>query len=163
MGVKINIIVAMDAENGIGVNNSLPWSLKEDLAHFKKTTMGAPIIMGRKTYDSIGYPLPGRRNIVVTRNLSLEIAGVETVNTIIGACDIASGSGSDDVYIIGGAEIFLEALSLADALIVTKIGGTYDCDTFFPTIDLHMWSEVSREDCVSASGIRYSILKYNKL
>jgi dihydrofolate reductase len=162
MSKRINIIVAMDAARGIGVNNTLPWNLKEDLAHFKRTTMSAPIIMGRKTYDSIGRPLPGRDNIVVSRNRDIQIPGVKITTSIIGACMDAANSPHPEVFIIGGANIFEQSLDLADRIIVTKIHDIFHCDTFFPSIDMRTWIEKEKNDYTSESGISYSIHIYDK-
>ena len=139
---QLTIIVAIDAENGIGVCNTLPWRLPEDLAHFKRTTSGHPIIMGRKTFDSIGRPLPNRRNIVITRNPAWSQAGVECVASLQEAAALVAGS---DAFIIGGAQIYTEALPLATRLIVTEIHQRFECDAFFPAIDPQQWQETARE------------------
>jgi dihydrofolate reductase len=157
---RITFIVAMDRQRGIGINNRLPWHLPEDLAHFKRTTTGHPIIMGRKTYESIGRPLPNRRNIVVTRNASWRAEGVETAASPQAACDlIAEG---EQAFIIGGAELFAQTLALADCLIVTEIDGVYPCDTFFPEINSDQWKETDRQAYHSAaSGLAYEIVIYH--
>lgn len=142
------VIVAIDSAGGIGINNTLPWRLPADLAHFKRTTSGHPIIMGRKTFDSIGHPLPNRRNIVVTRNLEWSHSGVESVSSLKEAAQLVAGS---DAYIIGGAEIYAQALPLAQRLIITEINRRFDCDTFFPTIDDQQWQAVAREPQHDAS------------
>jgi dihydrofolate reductase len=140
---QIHIIVAMDAHNGIGINNTLPWRLPEDLAHFKRLTTGHPIIMGRKTFDSIGRPLPNRRNIVITRNAEWRHDDVEAVGSVQAAIALLDGQ---DGYIIGGAEIYHQALPLTDQLIVTQIKKTFNCDAFFPAIDPAVWQEAAREE-----------------
>src|SRR5436190_13135302 len=104
------IIVATDRARGIGINNALPWHLPEDLAHFKRTTSGHPIIMGRKTFDSIGRPLPNRRNIVVTRNANWQHEGIEAVTSLAAAAGLV---GEAESFIIGGAQLYAEALPLA--------------------------------------------------
>src|SRR4051812_1659914 len=139
---QIHIIVATDAQRGIGVNNTLPWRLPEDLAHFKRLTSGHPIIMGRKTFDSIGRPLPNRRNIVITRNPDWRHDGVESAGSLAAAIALA---GDTPLYIIGRAQIFADALPLAARLIATEIGKTFDCDPFFPPLDPQQWQEVARE------------------
>ncbi len=139
---QIHIIVAMDAQRGIGINNTLPWRLPEDMAHFKRLTTGHPIIMGRKTFESIGRPLPTRRNIVITRNPDWRHDGVEAVGSVQGALALLAGQ---DAYIIGGAEIYQQALPLADSLIITQISKTFACDAFFPEIDPALWQEAARE------------------
>ncbi|OYO29052.1 dihydrofolate reductase [Janthinobacterium sp. PC23-8] len=152
----LTIIVATDQQGGIGVNNTLPWKLPEDLAHFKRATTGHPIIMGRKTFDSIGRPLPNRRNIVITRNTDWCHEGVEAVGSVAAAIALLDGAQG---FVIGGAEIYRQALALTDRLIITEIGGTYDCDAFFPAIDRTDWAETAREDHVSAaSGLHYAFV-----
>ena len=158
---QLTIIVAIDAENGIGVCNTLPWRLPEDLAHFKRTTSGHPIIMGRKTFDSIGRPLPNRRNIVITRNPDWQHAGVETAASIAAATQLC---GDTEVFIIGGGQIFAEILPFADRLIVTEIAKTFGCDTFFPQIDLQQWQECAREQHHSEQNkFDYAFVTYEKI
>ncbi|NYE60366.1 dihydrofolate reductase [Duganella sp. 1224] len=153
---KLTIIVATDAQRGIGINNTLPWKLPEDLAHFKRTTTGHPIIMGRKTFDSIGRPLPNRRNIIVTRNDKWSHDGVEAVGSLDAAIALLDGA---EGYVIGGAEIYRQSLPLADQLIITQIDHTFDCDAFFPEIDAAAWQETAREAHVSeASGLHYAFV-----
>jgi dihydrofolate reductase len=155
------IVVAIDAQRGIGLDNALPWHLPEDLAHFKRTTMGHPIIMGRKTFDSIGRPLPNRRNIVITRNPAWRHEGVEAVPSLQAALELVGGV---QTYIIGGAQIFAEALPLTDRLIVTEIHSTFGCDTFFPEIDPQQWKEVAREQHHSDKhGFDYAFVAYRRV
>lgn len=142
MKPHLTIVVAIDARRGIGVNNQLPWHLPEDLAHFKRTTLGHPVIMGRKTFDSIGRPLPNRRNIVITRDANWRHDGTEAARSLEAALALANGG---NIMVIGGAQIFEEALPLTDRLVVTEIDKTFDCDTFFPAIDPGQWKEVARE------------------
>ncbi|MES3023479.1 MAG: dihydrofolate reductase [Pseudomonadota bacterium] len=142
MNQQLTIVVAIDAERGIGVNNTLPWRLPEDLAHFKRVTSGHPIIMGRKTFDSIGRPLPNRRNIVITRNPTWRHDGVEAVGSLDAAIALV---GKAQAFIIGGAQIFAESMELAGRMIVTEIDHTFACDTFFPAIDASAWLETARE------------------
>ncbi|MDQ2988311.1 MAG: dihydrofolate reductase, partial [Pseudomonadota bacterium] len=156
----ITLIVAIDAERGIGVDNTLPWRLPEDLAHFKRVTSGHPIIMGRKTFDSIGRPLPNRRNIVVTRNGAWRHDGVDAVASLADAVALA---GAGDAFIIGGAQVFAESMDLADRLIVTEIDHTFACDTFFPPLEPGVWRETARERHHSdANGFDYSFVTYTK-
>src|SRR5476649_707740 len=114
----LTIIVATDQQGGIGINNTLPWRLPEDLAHFKRLTSGHPIIMGRKTFDSIGRALPNRRNIVITRNLDWRHEGIESAGSLDAAIAL---TGEEEAFIIGGAKIYADALPRADKLIVTEI------------------------------------------
>jgi len=156
----LTLIVAIDANNGIGINNQLPWHLPEDLAHFKRTTSGHPIIMGRKTFDSIGRPLPNRRNIVVTRNADWRHEGVEAVTSIEAAKALV---GDAQAFIIGGGQIFADTLAEAERLIVTKIDKAFDCDAFFPAIDPAQWREVAREAHHSeASGFDFAYITYDR-
>lgn len=156
---KLSIIVATDKNGGIGINNQLPWHLPEDLAHFKNTTSGHPIIMGRKTYDSIGRPLPKRRNIVISRNAEWNQTGVETVNSIEQALSLL---GENDAFVIGGAQIYQQALSVASQLIVTEIQAEYACDAFFPAIDPYVWEEKMRQSYISSNNLAYDIVVYSK-
>eukprot|EP01030_Chromulinospumella_sphaerica_P019590 gene19590-19484_t len=135
---QLTIIVATDAQRGIGINNTLPWKLPEDLAHFKRTTSGHPIIMGRKTFDSIGRPLPNRRNIVVTRNPAWQHEGVEVVTSVEQAIALLDGA---EGFVIGGAEIYRQTLPVASRLIITEIAAVFDCDAFFPEPDATVWPE----------------------
>jgi dihydrofolate reductase len=159
MAKHITLVVAMDAQRGIGVDNQLPWHLPEDLAHFKRVTLDRPIIMGRKTFDSIGRPLPKRRNIVVTRNRAWSHAGVDATASLQEAIALA---GDDDASIIGGAQIFNEAMPLADRMIVTHIDAVYRCDTFFPEIDAAVWTVTAREEHRSADGLAYAFVTYER-
>ena len=156
---KLSIIVATDKKRGIGINNQLPWHLPEDLAHFKNTTSGHPIIMGRKTYDSIGRPLPKRRNIVISRNSEWNQNGVETVNSIEQALALLN---EEQAFVIGGAQIYAQALPLAECLIVTEIQAEYACDAFFPSIDPQVWEESSRQSFISSNNLAYDIVIYLK-
>jgi len=161
MAQHLTIVVAMDAQRGIGVDNTLPWHLPEDLAHFKRVTLGSPIIMGRKTFDSIGRPLPGRRNIVVTRNTDWRHDGVETAQSLEQAIALA---GTESASIIGGAQVFADALERADRMIVTHIDKTFRCDTFFPRIDTAQWTAVSSEPQRSASeGVEFAFVTYDRV
>jgi len=159
MSKQLTLVVAMDAQRGIGVDNKLPWHLPEDLAHFKRVTLGHPIIMGRKTFDSIGRPLPKRRNIVVTRNAGWSHEGVEAAGSLEQAVALA---GDEPASIIGGAQIFKESMASADRMIVTHIDGVYRCDTFFPEIDPAQWVETAREDHRSEEGVAFSFVTYER-
>jgi dihydrofolate reductase len=159
--MSITLIVALDANRGIGINNTLPWHLPEDLAHFKRTTLNHPILMGRKTFDSIGRALPKRRNIVITRNPDWQHEGVETALSLAAAIALV---GDAELFIIGGAQIFTEALPYADKLIVTEIDKIFNCDTFFPPIAQKQWQEVAREEYYSTQNeCNYAFVTYSKL
>ncbi|MDN2709776.1 dihydrofolate reductase [Janthinobacterium sp. SUN118] len=152
----LTIVVATDKQGGIGIDNTLPWKLPEDLAHFKRLTTGHPILMGRKTFDSIGRPLPNRRNIVITRNAAWRHDGVEAVGSLDEAIALLDGAQG---YVIGGAEIYKQSLPLAQRLVVTEIGQTFACDAFFPAIDHTVWQETAREAHVSeTSGLPYAFV-----
>jgi dihydrofolate reductase len=159
MAKPLTLVVAMDAQRGIGVDNKLPWHIPEDLAHFKRVTLGQPIIMGRKTFDSIGRPLPGRRNIVVTRNTDWRHDGIETAGSLEEAVRLA---GDGAASIIGGAQIFGEALPVASRMIVTHIDGIWQCDTFFPAIDDARWTVTERRPGTSADGTTFTFVTYER-
>jgi dihydrofolate reductase len=160
MQAALTIIVAFDRQRGIGIANQLPWHLPEDLAHFKRMTTGHPIVMGRKTYESIGRPLPNRRNIVITRNPDWRADGVEAAASIEDALRLLNGT---PAFLIGGAQIFEQALGAADRMIVTEIDKNFDCDTFFPPIDAARWEETSRERHHSeANGCGYAFVTYRR-
>ncbi len=132
LAVHVTLIAGV-AQNGvIGRNNQLPWRLAEDLQFFKQATLGHPIVMGRKTYQSIGRPLPGRRNLVVTRDLQNAIEGVELCPSLENA--LTRCAPADEVFVIGGAGLFSEALRWADRLLITEIDRCYEGDTYFPSI-----------------------------
>jgi len=157
---NLTIIVATDASNGIGINNALPWHLPEDLAHFKRLTSGHPIIMGRKTFDSIGRPLPNRRNIVISRNAEWRHEGVERAGSLQEALGLVADTGQ--AFIIGGGQIFEQAMPLVDKLVITRIDRTYECDAFFPALPAGQWREAAREDHVSAAGLPYAFITYHR-
>lgn len=145
---KIVLVVAI-AENGaIGMDGGLPWKLSSDMAFFKQHTMGKPIIMGRKTFQSIGRPLPGRTNIVVSRQTGYQPDGVIVVNSLEAALDhgrtIALADKVDEVAVIGGAQIYAQAMDVADRLYVTHVRAAPEGDTFFGEIDRAVWTEVAR-------------------
>jgi dihydrofolate reductase len=160
MAPPLTIVVAVDRQNGIGRNNQLPWRLPEDLAHFKRTTMGHPVIMGRKTFDSIGRVLPNRRNIVITRNQEWHHEGVETVDSLKAALHLLDDT---PACVIGGAQIFVQALPLTERLVVTHIDQTFDCDTFFPAIDPAQWKATEREEHHSeTNGFDFAFVVYQR-
>ena len=158
----ISLLVAHDPDRVIGKENQLPWHIPEDLAYFKKMSMGKGIVMGRKTFESIGRPLPGRLNIVVTRNEDFQSEGVTVVHTLADAIEKAQAF-HDEVVIIGGAEIFRLAIGIADRMYVTIIQKHFEGDTFFPPYgDEWKLTSVS-EDYQWADGTPYSFLVYEKL
>ena len=164
--MKLSMIVAV-AENGvIGRNNALPWYLPNDLKYFKQTTKGKPVIMGRKTYESIGKPLPGRTNIVITRQADYQPEGVKVVNSVEAARELAESvcliDGQEEAMIMGGAEIYTLALPHTDRLYLTEVHADVEGDAFFPEYDKSLWQEVARED-FAAEGpnpYNYSFVVY---
>ena len=144
-------VMAAVADNGvIGNDNALPWHLPEDLRYFKSVTMRKPIIMGRKTFESIGRPLPGRTNIVITRNKAMQCEGVEVVHSLDEALELALGialsDDADEVVVIGGEQIYRVAIPVADRLYLTEVHANVDGDAVLPDIDWSRWHEVSRAD-----------------
>jgi dihydrofolate reductase len=140
----VSIIVATDEQGGIGRDGELPWRLPEDLKRFKALTLGKPVVMGRKTWDSIGKPLPGRQNIVVTRQPGLLIPGATVVDSLQAA--FAAAGEAAEICVIGGAEIYRLALPYASLVHLTRVHATVKADTQFPPLDGALWEEVARED-----------------
>ncbi|MGE7878546.1 dihydrofolate reductase [Peribacillus muralis] len=138
----ISLIVAMDENRVIGNDNRLPWHLPADLQYFKKVTLGHPIVMGRKTFESIGRVLPGRENVIVTRNQDFQALGCVVLHDVL-KIKMYADKRDDEVFVIGGAEIFKEVLPFADRLYITEIHETFEGDTFFPAIDENEWQKVS--------------------
>lgn len=161
MKPTINIIVAKAENNVIGNKNQLIWHLPNDLKRFKQLTTGHPIIMGRKTFESIGKPLPNRTNIVITRNTVWTAEGIVTVHSLEDAIQLASRSDSE-IFIIGGGNIYQQALKLADVLEVTEVHQDFDGDAHFPEIDLNQWQETFREKHPTDEkhSIEYSFVTY---
>ena len=147
--MKIALIVAASQNHVIGLDNQLPWHLPEDLQYFKAVTMGKPILMGRKTYDSIGRPLPGRVNIVLTRDKNWTAQGVEVVNDLdaaIAASDKAcKDADADELMIIGGEQIYRKFLPVASKLYLTKVEAEIEGDAYFPAIDSTQWQQVAEK------------------
>jgi len=140
---RISIIVAMAKNRTIGINNTLPWRCPEDLKHFKALTMGHHMIMGRKTFDSIGKPLSGRTTVVVTRNTALQIDGCIMAHSLQQAIDACAGD--SEIFVVGGADLYAQALPLANTLYVTEIQQDVAGDAHFPLFDKKHWREVARE------------------
>ncbi len=149
----------MNKDRVIGVNNQLPWHIPEDLAYFKKTTLGKPIIMGRKTFESIGRVLPGRKNIVITRNTCWSHVGVEVVSSIDEALTLVESQ--DEVCIIGGGEVFKQTLAIASCLHITIVDIAVDNpNAFFPEIEANQWQRVSHQEIIAKNGIKCSFNEY---
>lgn len=146
---RITLVAAMAKNRVIGANNTLPWRLPEDLRHFKALTMGHPVIMGRKTFESIGKALPGRTNIVVTRSPAFAAEGCIIVDSPASA--LATCGGGGEAFVIGGAEMYRALLDRADCMHLTEIGCEFDGDAWFPEFDRSEWREISREQVTGAS------------
>ena len=160
--MNINMIFARSANGVIGLNNAMPWHLPEDLAHFKKLTLGCPVVMGRKTWDSLPTkfrPLPRRSNVVVTRQPDWQAPGAQAAGSLQDALNLCIGE--TDVWIIGGAQIYAQAEPLASRIEVTHIDKTYDGDAFAPTLSRH-WKVSHQEDHESTNGLNFSFISYIK-
>ncbi|WP_397540309.1 dihydrofolate reductase [Rummeliibacillus pycnus] len=157
----ISLIVAHDINRVMGINNELPWHLPGDLAYFKKTTMGKPMIMGRKTFESIGKALPGRTNIVITRDPDYKRDGIVVVHSFDEALEVAKKE-NKEIMIIGGEQIFRLALPIADRLYVTKIQHSYQGDTYFPEYGSEWKVASESEEFETEDQVKFSYLIYNK-
>lgn len=157
----LSLIAAMAKNRIIGRDNQLPWRLPEDLRYFKATTLGKPVIMGRKTWESLGRPLPGRRNLVVTRNGDYVAAGGETVPSLEAA--VAAVASEEEAFIIGGAELYRQALQYADRLYLTEIEQEFAGDASFPELEPGRWREVSRNRQTAESGLEFAFVVYQHL
>ena len=160
--MKLSLIVAMATNHTIGLNNKMPWHLSADLKKFKQITMGHPIIMGRKTFESIGRPLPGRQNIIISRNPHYEQQSCLVFNNLDSA--LQSCAQADEVFVIGGATLYAATLAQADRLYITEIQQAFDGDTWFPEIDLQQWQEVTRNDISDDKSVdfSYSFIVYER-
>ena len=162
MATRLHLIYARTTNGVIGANNTLPWHLPEDLAHFKRHTLGCPVIMGRKTWDSLPpkfRPLPGRLNLVVTRQPNWQAQGAQAAASLQDA--LAKCGDAPDAWVIGGAQIYAQALPLAHSVVVTVIDLQVDGDAFAPELG-NEWRESSRESHVSANGLAYSFVHYQR-
>jgi dihydrofolate reductase len=162
MTTSLNLIFARAANGVIGRDNTLPWHLPEDLAHFKQLTQGCPVIMGRKTWDSLPprfRPLPGRTNIVVTRQADWQAEGALRAANL--ADTLAHCQGAPKAWVIGGAQIYAQALPLAQTVEVTEIERDYEGDAMAPTLDAH-WQEVARSRHLSGQGLPFSFVRYER-
>ena len=143
----LSLIVAIGENNEIGKGGKMPWHLPADLKHFKALTLGKPVIMGRRTFEAIGKPLPGRRNIVVSRNSRFYARDCETAASLTDALVLAAGS--PEIMVIGGGEIYREALPRAQRIYLTQVHARFDADTFFPQLDSAEWRETAHEDHIA--------------
>ncbi|MBE65295.1 MAG: dihydrofolate reductase [Gammaproteobacteria bacterium] len=161
--MTLAVICAMSKNRVIGKDNGLPWHLPGDLKHFKQTTLGSPIIMGRKTWESIGRPLPNRINIIVSRSGEIRTDGVKTLSSLADALELAEKSlmnvDSNEIFVIGGAELYKEAFPLAGRLYLTRVDSVIKGDTYLEGFEEADWVEVSRKhfDAANSEGHNYSI------
>ena len=160
----INIVVAKASNNVIGAKNELIWHLPNDLKHFKNLTSGHPIIMGRKTFESLGRPLPNRTNIVITRDKNWQGENVEKEFSLEKAIESAKKI-NEDIYIIGGGNIYKQAMEFADVLYITEVHHEFEGDTYFPEIDEEIWEEVDRENFMKDEKhpYAYSYVTYKRI
>lgn len=161
----VGVIVAV-AENGVvGRDGQLPWHLPEDLRYFRRMTLGRPIIMGRRTFESIGRPLPGRRNIVITQTPGFRADGLELASSLRSALELAAATAPDEIMVIGGARVYAEAIPLADHLYMTEVHAQVPGDTFLPSVDWSEWREVGREfhPAEGNNAFDYSFVEYRRI
>ncbi|MGY6270513.1 dihydrofolate reductase [Achromobacter denitrificans] len=160
MSASLTLIVAYSTNRAIGRDNALPWKLPGDLAHFKRSTLGRPIIMGRKTWDSLGRPLPGRSNIVISRNPGLSAEGAILVPTLAAAIEACGGV--EEAFVIGGAQIYAQALPLAQRILATEVHAQVEGDAFFPLLPAFQWKETARAPQPSENGYEYDFVTYER-
>jgi dihydrofolate reductase len=160
---RLSIIVAMAQNRTIGINNTLPWRCPEDLRHFKALTMGHHMIMGRKTFESIGKPLPGRTTVVVTRNRELKIEGCLIAHSLEDA--IAACAGDEEIFVVGGAELYAQAMPVVDTLYITEIQQNVQGDAHFPEFAKNTWHEVAREphSQTEPQPLEYHFVTYRRI
>ncbi len=161
--MKLALIAAVARNGAIGLAGTMPWQLKADLAHFRRTTMGCPVVMGRKTWDSLPEafrPLPGRRNVVVTRNAAWRADGAEAAPSLDVA--LATLADAERVFLIGGGELYAQALPRADELVLTEIDADFDADTRFPSWDRAAFEEVARERHEGDAAWPYAFVHYRR-
>jgi dihydrofolate reductase len=160
----LSIIVAVDENNAIGKDNKLLWHIAEDLKYFKLITKGHPVIMGRKTFESIGRPLPGRTNIIISRNPQYAAEGCPVVDSLDKAISLARQI-DDEQFVIGGATVYREAIRIADIIYLTVVHNKYEADTFFPKIPETEWEEIERTDFASGKDFchPFSFLKLKRI
>ncbi len=159
---RVSVIAALAKNRVIGIENRLPWRLPEDLAHFKVLTLGHPILMGRKTFESLGRPLPGRTNVVITRNRDYRPAGCLVAESIPAA--LALCGDSDEVFFIGGAELYAQAIPLADRLYLTEVDIDAQGDAWFPEYNRGAFREIARESYTGSKGdaLRFDFVVYTR-
>jgi len=158
IGPKIYLVAAVAANGVIGRDGRLPWHLPEDLKHFKRLTLGHPVIMGRRTWESLGRPLPSRDNIVVTRQAGYDAPGAAVASSLEAALALCAGESM--VFVIGGQQLFAESLPIAAGLVLTEIDRDYEGDTWFPQYDRSRWRETQRECHAAADGTKFDFVLY---
>ena len=158
----ITLLVACADDDVIGRDNALPWHLPDDLRHFRQTTLGHVIVMGRRTFDSIGRPLPGRNVIVLTRDPAWLHEGCATAPGLDRALAMAAAAGRGEIFVVGGAQVYQEALPRADRVLMTRIDLRVAGDAFFPALSESEWQVASRQEHVAASGLRYAIVDWRR-
>lgn len=159
--MRISILAAKSSNNVIGVRNQLPWHIPAELKHFKTLTMGHHIIMGRKTFESIGRPLPGRDSIVVSRNIDYQAPGCMVANSVDAAINTISND--DEIFIIGGAELINQTVPRATRMYLTEIHKDYSGDVYFPELDWSVWQEIERKpQDDKALDLKYDFVIYDK-
>lgn len=156
----LSLIVAFAKNKVIGINNSLPWHLPEDLKRFRTLTTGHHIIMGRKTYESLGRLLPGRTTVIVTRNKNYKLEGALIAHSLEAAVELCKND--TEAFVIGGAELYQDGLKLSNKLYITEVDLTVEGDAFFPAFDLGQWQETSREAHTSAQGLPFNYITYSR-
>lgn len=159
-GPRIYLVVAVASNGIIGANGRLPWHLPEDLKHFKRLTMGHPVVMGRRTWESLKGPLPGRENIVVTRTAGYEAPGAAVASSLEGALALCAGEAV--AFVIGGSRLFADSLPIAEGLVVTEIHKDFAGDTRMPEYDRSRWRETQREAHTAADGTRFDFVLYER-
>lgn len=161
MSTRISIIAAIAKHRVIGLNNTLPWHLPEDLKRFRALTMGHHIVMGRKTYESLGRLLPGRTTVIVSRNKNYTVPGAfvaESLNAALALC-----RGDEEVFVIGGAELYRDAIPLANRLYLTEIDADFEGDAYFPEFERAEWIETARESHLSADDLQFAYVTCDRL
>jgi dihydrofolate reductase len=159
-GTRVYLVAAVAANGVIGTDGKLPWRIPEDLRHFKALTLGHPVIMGRKTWESLGRPLAGRENIVLTRTPGYEAPGAHVAASLDGALALCAGEPA--AFVIGGSELYAAALPRADGLVLTEIERDYSGDARFPDWDRSAWRETQRKPQTGADGLRFDFVLYER-
>lgn len=156
----VQLVVAYSDNHVIGRDNALPWRLPADLAHFKRVTLGQPIVMGRNTWESLGRPLPGRPNLVISRNAQYQANGATVYPTLDAA--LAASQNAERICIIGGEQIFRHALNIADEVVATEVHAHIEGDTFFPPMDMAAWRETERLPQPEENGYSFDFVTYKR-